>query len=274
MAKKQKEELLNIENEEASKLEKAEKSAKKKDKKEPKPKKKKPYGIYCTGDIHGDLERFEEKKIKKLKKNDILLVCGDFGFIWKGTKKEKRILKRLGKKKYHILFVEGCHENYDLLYNYPLEDYMGGKCRTIYGNLRCLARGSIFDFDGVRIFTFGGGQTYDEDWRRSMGTVWKQEMPEMEEIEEGIENLKRNKNEVDFIVTHEPPSGIRDFIGEGLSDILRRNQLSAAFDEIAANTKFKCWFFGKCHRNKVVSPKYRALFGDVVMLKSRKSKKK
>ena len=128
MAKKQIDVLSNIENEDVSKQKKAEKSAKKKDKKESKPKKKKPYGIYCTGDIHGDLERFEEKKIKRLKKNDILLVCGDFGFIWKGNKKEKRILKRLGKKKYQILFVEGCHENYDLLYSYPLEDFMGGKC--------------------------------------------------------------------------------------------------------------------------------------------------
>lgn len=268
MAKKEKKAVENIA---VTDIEDTDKDIKKVKKKE---KKKKPYGIYCTGDIHGDLQRFEEKKIKKLRKNDILLVCGDFGFIWKGTRKEKRILKKLGRKKYHILFVEGCHENYDLLYQYPVEDFMGGRCRTISGNLRCLTRGSIFDFDGTKIFTFGGGQTYDEDWRRGMGTVWKQELPELSEIEEGINTLKEAGNEVDFIVTHEPPSGIRDFIGEGLSDILRKNQLNTAFDEIAANTKFKCWFFGKCHRNKVVSPKYRALFSDVVMLKSRKNKKK
>lgn len=54
--------------------------------------------IYVTGDLHGDLKRFKDKGIKKLKKNDYLIVCGDFGFIWSGTKKEKEYLKNLAKR--------------------------------------------------------------------------------------------------------------------------------------------------------------------------------
>lgn len=38
--------------------------------------------IYVTGDIHGDFSRFEEKELKKLKEGDVLLICGDFGFLW------------------------------------------------------------------------------------------------------------------------------------------------------------------------------------------------
>ena len=53
--------------------------------------------ICITGDIHGDLSRFNDKHIKKLRKNDYLLVCGDFGFLWDGTKREKHILTKLGK---------------------------------------------------------------------------------------------------------------------------------------------------------------------------------
>ena len=34
--------------------------------------------ICVTGDMHGDLSRFKDKKIKKLKKGDFLIVCGDF----------------------------------------------------------------------------------------------------------------------------------------------------------------------------------------------------
>lgn len=247
---------------------------KEKPQKEPKTKKqkrKKPYKIYCTGDIHGDLSRFKSKKVKKLKKNDVLLVCGDFGFIWNGSKKEKRILKKLGKKKYSILFVEGCHENYDLLYNnYQVEDYMGGKCRVISGNLRNLVRGSVFDFDGTSVFAFGGGQTYDDELRQNTGTVWKQELPEMSEIESGIKNLEDNGNKVDFIITHEPPSQIRDFIGDGLNNVLRRNQLNASFDIISESVDFKCWLFGKLHRNKVISSKYRTVYDDVILLKGKK----
>ena len=45
--------------------------------------------IYVTGDTHGDETRF--KQFKKLfpKRRDHLLVCGDFGFVWDGSVKEK-----------------------------------------------------------------------------------------------------------------------------------------------------------------------------------------
>lgn len=56
--------------------------------------------IYVTGDTHGDIGRFKSKEIKKLKKNDVLIVCGDFGFVWDGSKKEQKILRWLGKRKY------------------------------------------------------------------------------------------------------------------------------------------------------------------------------
>ena len=71
--------------------------------------------IYITGDIHGDFDRFKSRELKKLKKQDALIICGDFGFIWSGSKKEKRLLKKIGKLPYNVLFVEGSHENYDLL---------------------------------------------------------------------------------------------------------------------------------------------------------------
>ena len=81
--------------------------------------------IYLTGDLHGDLERFKSKEMKKLKKGDTLIVCGDFGFLWDGSKKEQSILKKLGRSKYQILFVEGTHDNLDLIAQYPLEDWNG-----------------------------------------------------------------------------------------------------------------------------------------------------
>ena len=46
--------------------------------------------IYVTGDMHADFARFSNKKLKKLKKGDYLIVCGDFGFLWNESKKENR----------------------------------------------------------------------------------------------------------------------------------------------------------------------------------------
>lgn len=49
--------------------------------------------IYFTGDLHGDYDRFKSKELKKLKKGDTLIVCGDFGFLWDGSKKNSRFSK-------------------------------------------------------------------------------------------------------------------------------------------------------------------------------------
>lgn len=50
--------------------------------------------LYVTGDTHGDYERFTSSALKKLKKGDTLFICGDFGFIWDGSKNEEKMLKR------------------------------------------------------------------------------------------------------------------------------------------------------------------------------------
>ena len=75
--------------------------------------------IYVTGDTHGDYKIFSQKKFKNIKEGDTLIICGDFGFIWNGDAKEKKILDKLAKKKYNICFVDGTHENFDLLDKYP-----------------------------------------------------------------------------------------------------------------------------------------------------------
>ena len=49
--------------------------------------------ILITGDTHGDLTRFGKRAVKKLKKNDALIICGDFGFIWDGSAAEKKRLQ-------------------------------------------------------------------------------------------------------------------------------------------------------------------------------------
>ena len=89
--------------------------------------------IYVTGDIHADLDRFKGKEAKKLKKGDTLIVCGDFGFVWDGSKKEQQVLKWIGKRPYQVLFIEGTHDNLSLLDTYPLVDFCGGRARQISG---------------------------------------------------------------------------------------------------------------------------------------------
>lgn len=216
--------------------------------------------IYITGDIHGDFSRFKDPKLRKLGANDALIICGDFGFIWNGSKKENKLLKKIGKRKYNVLFVEGTHENYDLLEEYETSEWCGGKTRLICGNLRQLMRGQVYDIAGKKVFTFGGGQTDDISDVEEGVNWWKREMPDDSEFEEGVENLEKADNKVDFAVTYEPPSEMQDFLtGSG-----EKNRINSYLSEIMGKIDVKCWYFGKLHLNKKVSSKYHAVYDGIV----------
>ena len=103
--------------------------------------------VYVTGDMHGDIARFKDPEIKKLKKGDTLIICGDFGFIWDNSKKEKSLLKKLAEKDYTIAFVDGCHENFDILERYDVVEWNGGKARIIEPNIIHLMRGQVFTIE-------------------------------------------------------------------------------------------------------------------------------
>ncbi len=218
--------------------------------------------ICVTGDLHGDLERFKSPKLKKLKKGDALIICGDFGCIWDGGKKELKTLKKLGKKKYNILFVDGTHENYDLLEEYPEEQWCGGTVRHISGNLRQLMRGQVYEIAGKKIFAFGGGQS-DENTsylEPDDEKHWLHEIPSDEELKLGVNNLLKNDKKVDMIVTYEPPARLDEFIDIGKTN---RNHINTYLDKILENVEFNMWYFGKRHINKLIPPRYQCLFDAV-----------
>ena len=157
--------------------------------------------LYVTGDTHGDYERFTSSALKKLKKGDTLFICGDFGFIWDGSKNEEKMLKKIGKLKYNVCFIDGTHENFELLRSYEVSEFKGGKVHHITGNLYHLMRGQVYDFDGVSVFAMGGGESPDIDIRSDLNSWSGDEIPTEAELTEGANNLKRLGNKVDIICT-------------------------------------------------------------------------
>ena len=121
--------------------------------------------IYITGDTHGDISKFKSPAMRKLKKDDCVIVCGDFGFVWDGSGEELNNLKWLSKRKYKILFVEGAHENFEMLNKYPKVDFMGGRARQVAENIYQLMRGEIFEIDEKKVFAFGGGDDEERNTR-------------------------------------------------------------------------------------------------------------
>ena len=227
--------------------------------------------IFITGDIHGDFSRFKHPMLRKLKKNDALIICGDFGFIWDGSRKEQKLLKKIGKQRYNVLFVEGSHENYDLLEKYEVSDWCGGKTRLISGRLRQLMRGQVYEIAEKTVFAFGGGQSDDTVELIEGQNWWQREIPDDDELEEGISNLEKADNKVDFIVTYEPPEKLHDFLDHKSGDV---NHINTYLNGIYEKASFTKWFFGKLHINKLVPPKYHAVYDSVIAADTTKIKKK
>jgi len=212
--------------------------------------------IYVTGDTHGDLGRFKNPAFRKVKKRDALIICGDFGFVWDGSKREKRILKKLGKRRYDVLFVDGAHENFDELEKYETEEWCGGLTRKISGKLRQLIRGQVYDIGGKKVFAFGGGER-DEDDRPA--TV--RERPGEDDFDRGMKALESAGFAVDYIVSYEPPTKITEFLSLNKPEV---DDACHYIDVINEKTSYTRWFFGKHHMNKIVPPKFFALFDNVI----------
>lgn len=224
--------------------------------------------IYVTGDMHGDYNLLSQRKFKRIKDGDTLIVCGDFGFIWKGGMRENKILDKLAKKKYNICFVDGTHENFDLLGNYPVVTFAGGKAHKIRDNVMHLMRGQIFEIEGEKIFAMGGGESPDIDLRFGDGSWSKAEIPTREEMREGADNLEKCKYQVDFIITHEPAQKIKNFLKLGDQEAPRVSSLNSYFQELCATCDFTRWYFGSLHLDKFVSASQVAVFQNLIEIRT------
>lgn len=225
--------------------------------------------IYVTGDMHGDYKIFRQPVFKKnLKKNDTLLICGDFGFVWNGDHSEKATLDKLSKKPYTICFVDGTHENFDLLARYPVVDFAGSKAQRIRSNIYHLMRGEIYEIEGEKIFTMGGGESPDIDIRFENDTWSKAEIPNSEELLKGVESLERVNFEVDFIITHEPPQKIKAFLNLKDKENVRFTGLNSYFEEINSTCRFTRWYFGSIHEDKHISPSHVAVYRNLLKLET------
>ncbi len=222
--------------------------------------------IYITGDVHGDLDFFRDPRLKKLTEDDTLIICGDFGFLWDGSAKEKKALKQLEKKKYTICFLDGVHENFDMLGAYPPYRYKGGNAHKIASNIFHLMRGEIFTFERKTFFVMGGGESDDAEMRRESGTYFKEEMPSSEELINGARNLKEAGFEVNYVLTYEAPAIAKDFIRMHTNQEMHFSPLNTYLGELMKSVKYNHWYFGSLHMDMPISKKMTVVFNDIIKI--------
>ncbi len=223
--------------------------------------------VYVTGDTHGDLSIFKNPKLRKLTDDDFLIVCGDFGFLWDGSEQEKKTLKLLEKKKYTICFVDGAHENFDILSKYRPYRFHGGNAHKITPNIFHLMRGEIFTFNDKTFFCMGGGESDDIEMREEGKTWWKEEMPNAEEMMNGANNLKEYDYKVDYIITHEAPALAKDFIKLHSNHEIKLTPLNTYLQELTKSVEYYHWFFGSLHIDLPISKKMTSVFNEIIKVR-------
>ena len=220
--------------------------------------------IYITGDTHGQYEDFLNRVYQAgVKKDDIVIVCGDFGFVW-NTPVHRFFLAKLTNEPFTIAFVDGNHEDFNLLYAYPVEEWNGGKVHRISDNIYHLMRGQIFTIENKIFFAMDGAYSIDKAMRKEGFSWWKQELPDYKEYKTASENLEKYGYVLDYVLTHTIPQGIIHYIGK-IPDS-HDAELTGYFEWLYQNLNFKKWFAGHFHINRLVKENVQILFDEVIKL--------
>ena len=252
--------------------------------------------VYVTGDTHADFRRFERKILDKkpyqFTENDLVIICGDFGLLWEESMEFEYSLKWLSGLPFTILWVQGNHENYNMIAEFPIEEWNGGKVRHIARDkIILLERGQIFNIQGDTYFTFGGASshdvdggildknsaTYPEDYRAAVRSRkpfrvlneswWPQELPTDDEINEARKNLEQVNYQVDYVITHCSSNYMQSFFEKYWGfpkDWYKSDVLTGFFDELENKLQYKHWYFGHYHQDESIDDKHSLLYCAIV----------
>lgn len=249
-------------------------------------------GIKITGDCHGNFSRFTKKMRPRLgiQDGDIVIVCGDLGLLWCKDKEFEYNIKFFESLPITLLWVQGNHENYNMIDEYPLEKWHGGLVRHIVRDkVILLERGHIFNIEGKTFFTFGGAESNDIDggildkndvdfaikkkkakkneqnFRILNESWWEKELPSVNEIQIGLESLNLNDNKVDYIITHCAPLSIQNKLD--INDCKKKDNILTTYFETLNNIiDFKHWYFGHYHDEVEVDDKHTLVYKNIIEL--------
>ena len=215
--------------------------------------------VYITGDIHGafDIHKINPREFipgRTLTSDDYVIICGDFGCLWDGGNSDRFWLNWLESLPWNTVFIDGNHENFQVLNSYPEEDWHGGKVHRIRSNIFHLKRGEVFDIDDHTFLAMGGAFSHDARWRTKDVNWWQEEMLSKDEFENAKKNLEKRDWKVDYVLSHDIyKSHPLSACFEHSMDLYREDQVDIqdALEEIRQKLDYKKWFHGHYHTDLV-----------------------
>lgn len=246
--------------------------------------------VFITGDCHGNFQRFGHRYFPEqetMDRDDYIIICGDYGGVWADTPEEEYWLNWLEEKPWTTLWVDGNHENFDMLNTFPVHQWHGGNVHYVRPHVIHLMRGQAYEIGGSTFFTMGGAQSHDiedgildpaaPDFRerydrlkytgrrrfRVLGrSWWPEELPSDEEYLTAMETLERIGWKADYVITHCAPTSI----ALTMSRHNEADHLSDFLDMVDRRLDFQCWFFGHFHGNRAIDAKHILLWEQIVQI--------
>ena len=164
---------------------------------------------HLHGHIHSSGGAYNEFNRKQgLLRYDVVVVAGDFGFVWDGSNTDRYWLDWFESKPWTTCFVDGNHENHRMLAELPETEWNGGRVHVARPHVLHLMRGEVFDIAGTTVLAMGGAASHDREWRKEGKSWWPEEMPSETEMERCRRNLDAAGWKVDYVVTHEAPADL------------------------------------------------------------------
>ena len=235
--------------------------------------------IFITGDTHGlyDFDSLKEFATKeKLDRSDYIIIAGDCSVVWSKEYLPQYIppFEELGAT---ILYIDGNHENFDMLETYPVTMLLGGEVNQISTNIYHLRRGEVFEIYGKKIFVMGGGESGGISNLKEHIDWWMQESITAEDMSNAIKNLASYDNTVDIVVSHVPPTSVLELVGKELAvdgeelpwyiKLKLEPKVSNNYlQKISDTVSFDKWYFGHIHLDMDLGD-YIGIFNNIIEIK-------
>ena len=213
--------------------------------------------IYFVSDLHGNQNiKGLQEYLKIATEKDLLIILGDICLKFEDTQKNEEFTKYFLSLKNNIAFIDGNHENFTYLQQFPQEEWNGGVIRRLSDYIVYLQRGNVYTIESKTFFTFGGCKS-SAKWAEK--GLWSPEETATEkECELAIKSLQKKGLSVDYILTHKY---------EGNESVLTLDRnLYNLTQYIEKNVRYKKWYFGHEHKEKEIDEKHLCVHHNLIVL--------
>lgn len=227
--------------------------------------------LYFCGDTHHslDIDKLKPENFQvqeSMTKDDVLVVLGDWGGIWYGDKRDKKILDWWESRPWTTFVLAGNHDNYAEIEKLPLVEKFGAPARKVSSSVFVAETGNIYNILGYKCLCVNGADSIDRIWRTEGIDWWSQEAITQDDVNKALISLAKVNDRVDLVLSHTGGTEVVKTLG---FEIMPSDEW---LDVIMSAIHSDCEYLHLCahyHKDKVVNDNTKILYDDILMLEEK-----